>query len=567
MNSSHASSVTQEPRRTLDATVVRQLALVALAAAVLFIPFLGALPLFDWDEANFAEASREMMATHNYLRVQINFQPFWEKPPLFFWLQCASMKVLGVNEFAARLPNALCGVITLMLVFWVGRRVSGPRFGLFWVLAFAGSFLPHLFFKSGVIDPVFNLLIFSGVLCVVAATAPGRGSALRLYALGGVCIGLAVLAKGPVALLLTLLCVGTFCVVRRSVRAVSVRGVIVLGVVAVCVSLLFYGTETLLHGTWYLREFVKYHLALLSKSEAGHGRPFYFHAAVLLFGCFPASLLALRGIAARPSRSETPEAHLAAWMWILFWVVLVVFSIVRTKTVLYSSLTYFPLTFFAARYMHEVSERRRDAGVVWTVCTAAIGLTVAAGLALLPVVLAHPQVAAMVVKNGFALQCLKRPVAWTGLECLVGIGYALVIATGLWLVVARRGTAGFATLFASTAVCLQIALASMGPNLALIAQGGPLSLYRQCADQSAYVRPLFKSYAYLFYAQTSPSAPPESRDKGWLLNGPIDKPALFVARTDQTRKIRAQFPRLRETNEEYGYVYYRRDVGDSAAAP
>ena len=51
---------------------------ILLISIVFFVPFLGGVHLFDWDEINFAEAAREMMVTKNYLTVQINFLPFWE---------------------------------------------------------------------------------------------------------------------------------------------------------------------------------------------------------------------------------------------------------------------------------------------------------------------------------------------------------------------------------------------------------------------------------------------------------------------------------------------------------
>ena len=68
--------------------------LVAVAA-IIFLPFNGNLHLFDWDEINFAEAAREMIVSGNYLQVQIDFQPFYEKPPLFLWLQVLCFKVFG----------------------------------------------------------------------------------------------------------------------------------------------------------------------------------------------------------------------------------------------------------------------------------------------------------------------------------------------------------------------------------------------------------------------------------------------------------------------------------------
>ncbi|NBO49191.1 MAG: hypothetical protein EBU80_05610 [Chitinophagia bacterium] len=58
--------------------------IILFGGSLLFMHSLGASPLFDWDEINFAESAREMLVSGDYLRVQINFQPFWEKPPLFF---------------------------------------------------------------------------------------------------------------------------------------------------------------------------------------------------------------------------------------------------------------------------------------------------------------------------------------------------------------------------------------------------------------------------------------------------------------------------------------------------
>src|ERR1700743_2774477 len=106
-------------RLTKSATIL----LIAVLAALLFIPFLGRVHLFDWDEINFAEISREMIKLHDYTRVYVDFKPFWEKPPMFFWMQSTVMKVFGVNEFSARLPNAICGIFTLIAVYVVGSRI------------------------------------------------------------------------------------------------------------------------------------------------------------------------------------------------------------------------------------------------------------------------------------------------------------------------------------------------------------------------------------------------------------------------------------------------------------
>src|SRR5205823_3464404 len=144
----------QMPVRKLPAELI-----IVIGALLLFVPFLGTTHLFDWDEINFAEASREMLVTKNYAIPQIGFEPFWENPPLFFWLQVLCMKIFGVNEFASRLPNAVCGVLTLLLLYRFGKKLVNEQFGWMWVLIYAGSLLPQLYFKSGIIDPWFNLFI------------------------------------------------------------------------------------------------------------------------------------------------------------------------------------------------------------------------------------------------------------------------------------------------------------------------------------------------------------------------------------------------------------------------
>ena len=133
---------------------------IVLMAGLLFLPFLGHVHLFDWDEINFAECAREMIVSKDYLLVQIDFKPFWEKPPLFIWMQMLSMQLFGINEYAARFPNALMGNVTLVTLFYVGKKVASERIGMWWCLLYAISWLPHIYFKSGIIDPTFNYFIF-----------------------------------------------------------------------------------------------------------------------------------------------------------------------------------------------------------------------------------------------------------------------------------------------------------------------------------------------------------------------------------------------------------------------
>jgi 4-amino-4-deoxy-L-arabinose transferase-like glycosyltransferase len=190
---------------------------LALMAALLYLPGLGNAALFDWDEINFAEISREMTITGNWLTPTIGFEAFTEKPPLFFWVQAASFELFGVNEFAARFPNALCGILLAPLLFHLGKRWRSARFGLLWSLLYMGSILPGFYFKTGLIDPVFNLFTFLGIWFLMDGIEQKAQSISpwKSIVIAGVFTGLAILTKGPTALLVTGLLWGTIWVIKR----------------------------------------------------------------------------------------------------------------------------------------------------------------------------------------------------------------------------------------------------------------------------------------------------------------------------------------------------------------
>jgi 4-amino-4-deoxy-L-arabinose transferase-like glycosyltransferase len=534
-----------------------QLLIVALGV-LFFLPFLGMVHLFDWDEINFAEAAREMLATGNFFQVQINFQPFWEKPPLFFWLQSLSMSLFGVNEFAARFVTAFAGVCTLLIVYRIAKRVFDRRFGLLWAGCLAGSFLPHLFYKSGIIDPVFNLFIFLGIYFLFKSeNVDGVKQTVLRYAAAGALIGLATLTKGPVALLVTVLCAAAYWAWGRCRRVFTLPGIVVFFIAAAVVSLLWYGVETLLHGPWFVTEFVKYQLRLFSTGDAGHGRPFWFHAVVLLFGVFPASFLAIRSLGPLKTGTEL-QRRLTRWMVALFWIVLVLFSIVKTKTVLYSSLCYFPITFLAAFHMHAVLEGRLAWNRWLTVSLTGFGLLVALIIALFPVVMMHTAWLIPLIQDPFARECLKNPVHWSYFECLIGFSYAAALVAAIVLLGKKRFATGFAVILLSTALCLQVAMLDFVPKMEQYAGGGPIRFYQSLQNKDCYARSLFTTYADLFYFKKKPGSNPLANDLDWLMKGPIDKPAFFVCRIDKAPEFRS-LPGLRELKAEYGFVYFMRE--------
>lgn len=537
---------------------------IALLGALFFLPFLGGVHLFDWDEINFAEAAREMLVRNEYLRVYINFQPFWEKPPLFFWLQVLAMRTLGVGEYAARLPNAICGVITLTALFLIGRRLHSARLGLFWAGAYLGSVLPFLYFKSGIIDPWFNLFIFLGLYYFVQGCWSRReGRPHRAWwqvAAGGLCIGLGMLTKGPVALLVAGLVIAVYQAWYGRFRLlVSIGQFASFLLASLIVGAAWLGLETWKNGDWFVREFFAYQYRLFSTPDAGHkGFPGY-HAVVLLLGCFPFSVFAVRALWRAPDTPSVPANDFLRWMKILFWVVLILFSVVQSKIVHYSSLAYFPVSYLAAYTWENIHQGRLALSGWMKALLWGIGGFWMLICAALPVLGLHPELVRPWLQDPFAQANLEAQVRWSGWEFLPGL--ALLAALAGFTYLSRRGRymKAYAALSLGGAVFVWLALVFYIKRVEGYSQRAAVEFCKQRAVEDCYiVTHAYKSYVHLFYAAKRPPADERSYDKEWLLHGQdVDKPVYVMSKVHRAPELEAM-PHLEKIGARNGFVFFRR---------
>ena len=107
--------------------------LLLFIAGALFVN-LGNLPLFDEDEGAYAEVTREMLETGNFLTPRLEGKPFFHKPPMIYWTQALSVRLFGLNEFAFRLPSAIASLVWAVLLFYFVRRYVGRQTA--WFAAF-----------------------------------------------------------------------------------------------------------------------------------------------------------------------------------------------------------------------------------------------------------------------------------------------------------------------------------------------------------------------------------------------------------------------------------------------
>ncbi|NEP00083.1 MAG: glycosyltransferase family 39 protein [Symploca sp. SIO2E9] len=303
-----------------------------LISWVAFLWHLGSTGLVDETEPLFAEAARQMTVTGDWITPYFNGDTRFDKPPLVYWLMAIGYKLIGVNEWAVRLPSAIAAIALTVLGFYTLRSYGVCRPAILTQLHNSGlegnSNIKHTPSKIPKLQPQLRLsawigsalIAFNPLTIVWARTGVSdmllsgcMGCALLSFFLGYaqseqvkektlfstskdrwylafyLLIALAILAKGPVGIVLPAIIIGTFLLylgnawdVLREMRLV--RGITII----LTIALPWYILVTIAHGDDYLESFFGYHnFERFTGVVNGHGAPWYFYFLVVLVGFAP----------------------------------------------------------------------------------------------------------------------------------------------------------------------------------------------------------------------------------------------------------------------------------------
>ena len=481
---------------------------------VLYLPMLGGSHLFDWDEINFAEIAREMIVTRDWLKLQMAFEPFYEKPPFFFWMQALSMKCFGISSFGARLPNALIGVITLCTVYTIGKRLQGSDFGMLWAMVYAVSMLPFLYFKSALIDPTFNLFTFLAIYFLAQMTeswefVPSnrrKKRRFRAMRLCGLFMGLAILTKGPVALFLFSLVFVAYFIISRFRRIVGLNEAIVMlvsmGLVLGIWTLLYVQQE----GWAFFGAFVQRHFELGGQADAGHGGFMGYHVLVLFVGTFPCAPLIFLAWKKRDVNSALTQ-NFMLWMVVTLLTVLVVFEVVQTKIIHYSSLAYFPITYLASLRLWMLA-KHQEALRWWEISLLLLlSLLFAVAIVLIYFIGNSPSLLStnISINDIFALDNLTASVVWPpSILYLAGLFFVGMLVS-LYISIRGHGKGAVLGIILSVSVLVQTLVYLVVPRIEGYTQRAAIEMYKELAEKDVVVVTYgFKTYADHFYLKRNP---------------------------------------------------------------
>ncbi len=272
---------------------------------------LGNVGLIDETEPLFAEASRQMLLTGDWITPFFNGVTRFDKPALIYWCQAIAYSIMGVNEWAARTPSVLAAMGVIALAFYtvqwhftkkdeLEKVTNLPRRYLTAALAAALMALnPEMIVwgRTGVSDMLLTGCIGSTLLCFFLGYAQNNRAIVianwqfpnQWYLASYVLIAGAILTKGPVGIVLPglimiafALYVGKFWQIWREMRPI-------LGMVIVLVlSLPWYILVTWRNGWNFINAFFVYHnIERFTEVVNGHSAPWYFYFLVVLLGFAP----------------------------------------------------------------------------------------------------------------------------------------------------------------------------------------------------------------------------------------------------------------------------------------
>lgn len=300
----------------------------AIALLLLFLVGLEKSFLFDVDEGAFTEATREMLASNDWLHTTLNGVDRFDKPIGVYWLQSLSASLFGMNEFAFRLPSALSGwLASLAMARFVNRHLGFNAACLAAVVA-ATSLGPWAMARTATADALLGLffvLIFLDLWRALESSNPWYGRKVALW------VALGFLVKGPVAVVVpagTLLILALLSSVER--RRV---GQIILDPWSWCVFIFvaspWYLYAYMRHGQLFIDGFLfKHNLDRFAGSLEGHSGHWTYFLVALPLLWFPWSFMWFKALFDIRSCRQVPLLKFS-WLWFTF--VFVFFTIANTK--------------------------------------------------------------------------------------------------------------------------------------------------------------------------------------------------------------------------------------------
>ena len=496
--------------------------LILATLYVCYFSHLGAIGFVGPDEPRYAWIARDMAETGDWVTPRLYGKPWFEKPVLYYWGAALCFKLFGVSEAAARLPSAISALLATLALAWLALRLYGAETARWFLLLLPTTVGMIVFSHAAATDMPFSGMLTMAMVCAAVVLGLTRNEnspvipqtpwlALFLF---GFFLGLAVLAKGPAAIILSGGAIFLWALITKRWRD-AFRLFHPAALASFCLTALPWYILCASRNPDFFRIFIiEHNFKRYLTPEFQHIQPFWYYGPIILIAILPWSgILLVIGYDAVLSfrQSQWKESNsLFLALWTIF--PLVFFSFSQSKLPGYALPVLPPLSALAARSL-VLAFQRSLAAARWVAIAVAMLLMAPAGvfwyLALTP-------------PGGIGLHPLSARLLWASLCALLGF---LALILTLW----NKSRAAF--LIAVVVVLLSLTAIHRGlkdidvQNLSIrasvqearnhwsdFAPGQASSFKLRRADQ----------YGLNFYLRREvPTWSPDHRQPGWVFGSKI----------------------------------------------
>lgn len=290
---------------------------------------LGRASLQDWDEATYAEIAREIRVFHDWLHLHWNYVPWFNKPPLYIWLT-AGLFHFGASAFWARAISALAAVGVVLITYAIGKRFYGRLAGVTAAVVTCSCYQFLAAARFGTSDMLLTLFLYASLYAYLEA----RDRPRWWYGVG-IFTGLAIMTKGPAALVAPAAIVATLLIDRRLHATVRMRHLWGGLAVALAIALPWHVLSYLYYGPAFFDQYLgNMVFARVGQSIEGHDGDLFTYFGFLRNQFFPWAYLVPFALLA--FARHRLHARDGSWVLVVFpAIVLALYTVVQTKLVWY----------------------------------------------------------------------------------------------------------------------------------------------------------------------------------------------------------------------------------------
>jgi 4-amino-4-deoxy-L-arabinose transferase-like glycosyltransferase len=336
---------------------------------------LGAGSLAAWDEAIYAQVSKEIVQGGDWLTLHWNYRMWFEKPPLFMWITALFYRLFGASELWARMPSALSGIALLLVAYSIGKLTYGKRVGLLAAIVLLTCYHFLSFSRFGTMEVMLTLFIY---IALYAYLRLNQENQKWWYVIWPAC-ALALMVKGaggliaPAAIVLALICDKRF---RAAIQSKHFwQGVLLALLIVAPWHLLMYFR----YGRAFIDEYLGYHvIARSTRTLEGNASGYFYYVGKLVDGFFPWGLLVPFAVFSE-ARKKFKEPSCSWILLILMALVFGLYTVIPTRRPWYIVPLYPALAILVAAFIYHLYQHYQSRPLLRRVMVAASVLLIIVG--------------------------------------------------------------------------------------------------------------------------------------------------------------------------------------------